>query len=81
MLLGQRVTQRYFRGVDYFELDVDVGSSVVASQIVSVCRSYVRQFSIDIAMVIQGEAEDELPEMLLGAVRLVNLDLSARIKI
>jgi hypothetical protein len=32
-------------------------------------------------MVIQGEAEEELPEMLLGAVRLDNLDVGARIKI
>lgn len=37
-LLGQKVVQRYFRGDNYMEIDVYVGSSIIASQIVSVCR-------------------------------------------
>lgn len=37
-ILGQKLQQRYFRGDNYVETDVDVGSSVIASQIVGVIR-------------------------------------------
>lgn len=37
-ILGQKVVQRYFGGKGYLEVDIDVGSSVIASQIVSLCR-------------------------------------------
>jgi len=78
VLLGQRVTQRYFRGPDYVEVDVDVGSSYVAAQIVSVCRSYVSDLSIDLGVVLQGENAEELPEKLLCCIRLSRLDLNVR---
>ena len=32
-LLGRKVVQRYFRGDDYMEIDIHVGSSVIASQV------------------------------------------------
>ena len=32
-LLGRKVVQRYFRGEDYLEIDIHVGSSVIASQV------------------------------------------------
>ncbi len=44
VLLGQKVAQRYFRGDNYFEVDVHVGSSMIASQIVGLCRGYGKSF-------------------------------------
>lgn len=32
-LLGRKVVQRYFRGEDYLEIDIHVGSSIIASQV------------------------------------------------
>ena len=44
-LLGRKVVQRYFRGEDYLEIDIHVGSSVIASQVslyvYALIRSYV----------------------------------------
>ena len=47
-LLGRKVVQRYFRGDNYMEIDVYVGSSVIASQIVSICRGYGKHFTCNI---------------------------------
>ena len=49
-LLGRKVVQRYYRGDNYMEIDVYVGSSVIASQIVSICRGYGKHFTCNIGM-------------------------------
>jgi hypothetical protein len=76
-ILGQKLTQRYFRGEDYVEVDVDIASSAVASQIVSLCRGYARHLKVQMAIVLQGEnEEEELPERLVGCVGIDNLDIN-----
>ena len=72
-LLGQKVKQRYFRGVDYFEVDVEVGSSVIATHIVGMCRGAARLLVVKLGIVIQGEAPEELPEEVVGALTLKNI--------
>ena len=37
-LLGRKIIQRYFRGETYFEVDMHVGSSAIASNIVGLAR-------------------------------------------
>ena len=81
VILGQKVAQRYFRGENYLEIDVHVGSSLVAANIVGLCRGYATQFSTNMALVIQGESEDELPEKLLASVCLQKIDLHVRGKL
>ena len=77
-ILGQKLTQRYFRSENYVEIDVDVASSAVASQIVSLCRGYAKYLKVEIGFVLQGEDEgEELPEKLVGTVGIVNLDIDA----
>ena len=77
-LLGQKVVQRYFRGTGYFEVDVHVGSSVIASQIVGVCRGYAKNFTCDIGVIIQGEGQEELPEKLVCCLSISKLDVDMR---
>jgi hypothetical protein len=61
-LLGQKLTQRYFRGECYVETDIHVGSSVVANNITGVGRSASNRLHIDMGYALEGRAEDELPE-------------------
>jgi hypothetical protein len=49
-------------------LDVG-GGSAAAKRIVGVCRRYMSALTVDIGLVIQGEAPDELPEQMLGSIR------------
>lgn len=77
-LLGQKVVQRYFSGKNYIEVDVHVGSSIIATQIVSVCRGYAKHFSCNIGVILQGEDEEELPERVLCCITLHNIDVDIR---
>jgi len=54
---------------------LDIGSSsATAKRIVSVCRRYMSALTVDIGFVIQAETQDELPEQMLGAVRVHHPD-------
>jgi hypothetical protein len=56
---------------EYLEADLDIGSSSTAARrIVSVCRRYMNALTVDIGFVIQGNTEEELPEQMLGSIRL-----------
>jgi len=59
-------------GAPLLTATLDIGSSIsaTAKRIVSVCRRYMSALTVDIGFVIQSEEQDELPEQMLGAVRI-----------
>ena len=78
-LIGQALEVNYFRGKNYLELDIDVGSSTVARGVVNLILGYLNNLVIEMAFLIQGNTEEELPEFLLGTCRLNHLDASKSI--
>ncbi|EFN56180.1 hypothetical protein CHLNCDRAFT_17328, partial [Chlorella variabilis] len=75
VLLGQKLTTRYFRGPNYFEVDVDITSNTVANSVTSLVVGAITSLVVDLAPLVEGQAEDELPERLIGSVRFEHLDL------
>ncbi|KAK9126033.1 hypothetical protein Scep_014879 [Stephania cephalantha] len=73
-LVGQALEINYFRGKNYLELGVDIGSSTVARGVVSLVLGYLTNLVIEMAFLIQANTEEELPEFLLGTCRLNHLD-------
>lgn len=41
VILGKKVTQRYFRGNGYFEIDIDLSTSVVATHILGLVSNFL----------------------------------------
>ncbi|XP_047328377.1 protein ENHANCED DISEASE RESISTANCE 2-like [Impatiens glandulifera] len=78
-LLGKALTCNYYRGENYLEVDVDLGSSAIASAILHLALGYVTAVRIDMGFVIEGQCEDELPERLLGAVRVCQMEMSSAV--
>jgi hypothetical protein len=76
-LLGRALTCRYIRGANYFEIDVDIGSSAVANAILHLALGYVTSVTIDMAFLIEAQAVDELPEKLLGAVQIAQIEMNS----
>lgn len=74
-IIGQKIVNRFFRGSNYFEADMHVGSSKVASNIISVCRTYCNILTCNLGLVIQGECEEELPEILFACPSLNKVEL------
>lgn len=59
------------------EIDVDIGSSTIASAILHLALKYVTAVSIDMGFLIESQCEEELPEKLLGAVRIAHMEMSS----
>ncbi|CAN0222356.1 unnamed protein product, partial [Ectocarpus sp. 13 AM-2016] len=65
---------RYFRGERYLEVDVDLASSSASSRVTSLCREYAKSLSLEVGLILHGESESELPESVLGVLRIDKLD-------
>jgi hypothetical protein len=63
------------QGSNYFELDVNIASSSVAAQVVRIAGTYAKTLVVDLALVIQGETLQELPERVAACWRIKFMDL------
>lgn len=75
-LLGNKLKQYYYKDDHYFELDVDVGSSSVARNVVGLAIGYSKAIVVDMGICLQGNDDDELPEVLIGACTCIKVDMS-----
>ncbi|XP_027348093.1 protein ENHANCED DISEASE RESISTANCE 2-like [Abrus precatorius] len=75
-LVGQALKIHYFRGRNYLELDIDVGSSAIAKAIVNLVLGYLNNLVTEMAFLIEGNTQAELPELLIGTCRLNHMDVS-----
>ncbi|XP_028754672.1 protein ENHANCED DISEASE RESISTANCE 2-like [Neltuma alba] len=78
-LLGKAVDCNYIRGPKYLEVDVDIGSSTVANGVLGLVVGVITTLVVDMAFLVQANTTDELPERLIGAVRISHLELSSAI--
>ncbi|GJR02814.1 enhanced disease resistance 2-like protein [Tanacetum coccineum] len=80
-LVGQALEVTYYRGENYLELDIDVGSSTVARGVVNLVLGYLNNLIVEMAFLIQANSEDELPESLLGTCRLNHMDTTKSVSV
>lgn len=78
-LLGKAVDCNYIRGPKYLEVDVDIGSSTVANGVLGIVIGVITTLVVDMAFLVQANTTDELPERLIGAVRVSHIELSSAI--
>ena len=76
-VMGRKLRQPYYRGENHFELCLDVTSTSVGSAIVKLVSGYTKVLVVDLAFLLEAKCEEELPERLLGVVRLSHVDLTA----
>lgn len=78
-LICKKLSCFYTKKENYFQLDVDISSDGTAKTIVGLVRSTTSSLVIDMAFVLEGKTNDELPERMLGTVRLSQLDLTSAV--
>ncbi|XP_040384014.1 protein ENHANCED DISEASE RESISTANCE 2-like isoform X1 [Oryza brachyantha] len=78
-LLGKAVDITYIRGENYLEIDVDIGSSTVANGVLGLVCGVITTLVVDMAFLVQGNTYEELPERLIGAVRVSHIELKSAI--
>ena len=77
VILGKRLATEYHAGAAHFEADIDISANRTAAGVTSMVAGAIRGLVFDIGLVLEGQAREELPEVLLGSVRLQRLDLAA----
>ncbi|KAI5056188.1 hypothetical protein GOP47_0029709 [Adiantum capillus-veneris] len=75
-VIGKMVKCSYTREKHYMEVDVDVGSTMVTGTAVNLTFRLTPHVVTDIAFALEGIDPDELPERILGAMRIVKAELS-----
>ncbi|XVF52103.1 hypothetical protein PTKIN_Ptkin04bG0238200 [Pterospermum kingtungense] len=78
-LLGKAVDCNYIRGPKYLEVDIDIGSSTVANGVLGLVIGVITTLVVDMAFLVQANTTDELPERLIGAVRVSHIELKSAI--
>ncbi|KAF3447852.1 hypothetical protein FNV43_RR08558 [Rhamnella rubrinervis] len=78
-ILGKAVDCNYIRGPKYLEVDVDIGSSTVANGVLGLVIGVITTLVVDMAFLVQANTADELPERLIGAVRVSHIELKSAI--
>ncbi|KAG3033061.1 hypothetical protein PC128_g3799 [Phytophthora cactorum] len=73
-IIGKAIKTTYYKSPNYLEVHVDISSDTIAKHITSLCRSQSTNFTVDMGFVIEGQAEEELPEALLGCVQYARMD-------
>jgi hypothetical protein len=79
-LLGKAVTISYLRKDNFLEIDVDIGSSSVARSVVGLVLGYVTSVVVDLAILIEAKSAHELPEYLLGTVRINRIKIDQAVQ-
>lgn len=75
-VLGNRLTHRYFRGPNYLELCIDIGSNAIARNVTRIAIGGSKRMVVDIFILLEGKKIEELPEQLLTLFRAHKLDIS-----
>lgn len=74
-IMGQKLDHIYHRGDNYFEVDVDISRRPVARNLTGMCVGYAKTMVLQMALILQGEDEKELPEVVMGTVSASYVDI------
>ncbi|KAF5465388.1 hypothetical protein F2P56_015401 [Juglans regia] len=80
-IIGRALSCKYYLADNFIEVDVDIGSSMVASAIVHLAFGYITTLTVDLAFLIESQTQSELPERILGAIRFSELNPTSALPI
>ncbi|KAH9687037.1 protein ENHANCED DISEASE RESISTANCE 2-like [Citrus sinensis] len=78
-LLGKADDCNYLHGPKCVEIDVDIGSSTVANGVLGLVNGVITTLVVDMAFLVRVNTTDELPERLIGVVRVSHTELKSAI--
>jgi hypothetical protein len=74
-ILGNKLAVHHYTGTGYFEANVDVGSSMIATAIHGIILKGCSSIVVVTAFTLEGQEEEELPERMLGSARFHHIDV------
>jgi len=80
-IIGNKIPTEFSSGERHVEVSLDITGSAAAGAILGICKRAAQGLVIDLGYTIECKYEKELPEMLLGAIRLHHIDLTILIEL
>lgn len=74
-ILGKNIPIDYYHGDRYMEISINIGVSALGSRVARVMKFAIKRVNMEMAFVIEGQAEAELPERCFGGYRLQYPDI------
>lgn len=75
-MLCRKLATRCHNGPNYCEVDVDVGSSSIANAVTNLLLPALSSVTIEHAFIMEGLTAAELPERVLGCMRIQQADIA-----
>jgi len=76
-ILCKAIETEYHVGDGYLEIAIDIGCSKIAEKVLGICTGFAKSLVIDLGYTIEGKKGEELPERLLGGVRIHYFDMKS----
>lgn len=76
-ILGKGIPVKYFADDNELEVSVSITASGAAQRVSKAMLRAGSALNLELVTVIEGQAEDELPEQVLGGFRVIHADLTA----
>jgi len=76
-ILAKQIPVSYFTGEGVFEMSVNITESAAAKRVSNMIIGAASKLDIELAIVIEAQADTELPEQILGAFRILHADLAS----
>lgn len=74
-MLCKKLRSEFYAQSNYLEVDIDVGSNPIANSVTGLVLPSLTNLVIEHGFLLEGTKEEELPERLLGAIRIQQADL------
>merc|ERR550534_1203113 len=68
-IIGTKVKNRYSKGTNYFEIDIETDASIIAKGVLSLLQGYTN-YSVNLVWILEAVTLEELPERILAAMHL-----------
>lgn len=74
-MLTKKLTPSFYRGDNYFEVNIDIASSKVANMVAGLILPKVNKVVVSHGFILEGHSERELPEKLMAAVTTAGVEM------
>ena len=79
-IMGKKLRQEYVRCNRFCEVILDCGSSAVATGVIRLSLGYAKSLVVDMGFLLEGDADEYLPERIFGSVRMKTIDFGPALR-
>ncbi|KAL2481863.1 Protein of unknown function (DUF1336) [Abeliophyllum distichum] len=76
-LLGKILNCYYHKRHNYLEIDIDIGSSAIATLILRLALGCVMAVTVDMGFLVEAQLDEDLLRRNYGAVRICQMDVDS----